>query len=114
LSYSITRNSLIGMATQVLVTGAGGFIGRHLVGRLLRDDCHVRAMVRPGANRPDWGRNVDVVEGDVQDAQTTKLAAVGVDTVFHLAGEGHAISEIDQDEMLYRSINVDGTRNVLE
>src|SRR5437016_11123744 len=102
------------MATQVLVTGAGGFIGRHLVGRLLRDDCRVRAMVRPGANRPDWGRNVDVVEGDVQDFHAMKQAAAGVDTIFHLAGKTHALSEVGQDESAYRSINVDGTRNVLE
>jgi len=99
---------------QVLVTGAGGFIGRHLVGRLLRDDCRVRALVRPGPNRLDWGRNVDVVEGDVQDSQATKLAAVGVDTVFHLAGKTHALSEVQQSEEDYHFINVDGTRNVLE
>ena len=71
-------------------------------------------MVRPGANRPDWGRNVDVVEGDVQDFHAMKQAAAGVDTIFHLAGKTHALSEVGQDESAYRSINVDGTRNVLE
>ena len=43
-----------------------------------------------------------------------KQAAAGVDTIFHLAGKTHALSEVEQDESAYRSINVDGTRNVLE
>jgi nucleoside-diphosphate-sugar epimerase len=40
---------------------------------------------------------VAVVEGDVQDSQTMKPAAAGVDTVFHLAGRAHALSEVEQD-----------------
>jgi len=99
---------------QVLVTGAGGFIGRHLVDRLLRGKCGVRALVRPRAGRPDWGQKVNVVEGDVQDFQAMKLATVGVDTVFHLAGRAHALSEVHQDEAVYRSVNVEGSRHVLE
>ncbi|MGH7207189.1 MAG: NAD-dependent epimerase/dehydratase family protein [Nitrospiraceae bacterium] len=99
---------------QVLVTGAGGFIGRHLVDRLLQAECGVRALVRPGSSRPEWGQKVDVVEGDVQDFQAMKRATVGVDTVFHLAGKAHALSDVQQDEAAYHSVNVDGTGNVLK
>jgi nucleoside-diphosphate-sugar epimerase len=99
---------------QVLVTGAGGFIGQHLVDRLLEQGSIVRALVRPGANLPDWGRHVDVVEGDIHDFHAMNRAAAGVDTVFHLAGKTHALSEVEQDEAGYHNVNVDGTRNVLE
>jgi len=99
---------------QILVTGASGFIGQHLVSRLLREGCEVRTLVRPGANRPEGGRHVDVVEGDIQDSQAMKRAAVGVDTVFHLAGNTHALSEVEQGEAIYHNVNVGGTRNVLE
>jgi nucleoside-diphosphate-sugar epimerase len=42
-----------------------------------------------------------------------KIAAAGCDTVFHLAGRVHALSEIADDQALYDSVNVEGTRNVL-
>src|SRR2546426_7114888 len=105
---------MVGIVKQACVTGANGFIGRYLIERLLRGGCAVRALVRPGAGRPDWGRNVNVVEGDVQDFQAMKVATVGVDTVFHLAGRAHALSEVHQDEAVYRSVNLEGTRHVLE
>ena len=82
--------------------------------RLLEDECGVNALVRIGARQPNWGQSVTVVEGDVRDASLMKTAAVGVDTVFHLAGKAHALSEVRKDEADYFSINVDGTRNVLE
>jgi UDP-glucose 4-epimerase len=105
---------MVGIVKQACVTGANGFIGRLLVDRLLQSGCAVRASVRSGSGRPDWGRHVDVVEGDVRDFQAMKLATVGVDTIFHLAGKAHALSEVQQGEKDYHSINVDGTRNVLE
>ena len=105
---------MMGTLTTALVTGASGFIGQHMVSRLLRERSEVRALVRPGGNLPDWGRHVDVVEGDVQDFHAMKQATAGVDTIFHLAGKTHALSEVEQDEATSRNVNVDGTRNVLE
>ena len=99
---------------QVLVTGAGGFIGRHLVDRLLQAECGMRVLVRPGSSRPDWGNRVSIVEGDVRNLRAMEQATAGVDTVFHLAGKAHALSDVQQDEATYRSVNVDGTRHVLE
>ena len=99
---------------KALVTGAGGFIGRHLIERLLRDGHAVRALVREAGRPGEWPATVEVVAGDVRDPQAMKAAAAGCETVFHLAGKAHALSEIREDAVAHRAINVDGTRNVFE
>ncbi len=100
--------------TRVLVTGASGFIGRHLVERLLRDGLHVRVLVREGAPGPDWLPTVEVVTGDVRDPMAMRSAAAGVELVFHLAGKAHDPSVSSGDESACYAVNVDGTRNVWE
>ena len=99
---------------QVFVTGAFGFIGRHLVKRLCQEGCAVRALMRDQAGRVDRMDGVEVVVGDVRDQQMMKAAAVGCDIVFHLAGKVHAVADSPRDEAVYRVVNVEGTRNVLE
>lgn len=99
---------------NALVTGAGGFIGRHLVERLLRDGRTVRALVREAGRPGDWPAKVEVVAGDVRDPQAMKAAAAGCETVFHLAGKAHALTEVQGDEAAYRDVNAEGTRHVLE
>ncbi|TAL12312.1 MAG: NAD-dependent epimerase/dehydratase family protein [Nitrospirae bacterium] len=99
---------------KALVTGAGGFIGRHLVERLLRDGHTVRALVREAGRSGDWPATVDVVTGDVRDPQAMKAAAAGCEEVFHLAGKAHALTEVQGDEAAYRDVNAEGTRHVLE
>ena len=99
---------------KALVTGAGGFIGRHLVERLLHDGYVVRALVREAGHPGEWPAGVEVAAGDVRDPQAMKAAAVGCETVFHLAGKAHALTEVQGDEDLYRAVNTDGTRHVLE
>jgi nucleoside-diphosphate-sugar epimerase len=68
----------------ILVTGATGFIGRHLVAALLADGRPVRALVRADAKGLPEG--VEVVRGDVGNPAGLRQAAQGVDLVFHLAG----------------------------
>jgi len=97
-----------------LVTGAGGFIGRHLVERLVRDGQMVRALVHTSEPAPGWSARVEIVQGDVRDPQAMKAAAAGCSTVYHLAGKAHALAEVCGDEEAYRAINTDGTRHVLE
>jgi len=99
---------------RTLVTGASGFIGRHLVERLVRDGHMVRALVQTSKPVLDWPAGVEVMAGDVRDPQAMKAAAAGCETVYHLAGKAHALAEVKGDEDAYRAINVDGTRNVLE
>ena len=108
--------------TTTLVTGAGGFIGSHLVEALVRRGARVRAFVHYNS-RNDWGqlervpdsvlRNVEVVAGDVRDPFFVATAVTGCEVVFHLA----ALIPIPYSYMAPQSFvetNVLGTLNVLE
>ncbi|HUF38764.1 MAG TPA: GDP-mannose 4,6-dehydratase [Anaerolineales bacterium] len=105
----------------VLVTGAGGFIGSHLVEALAAAGAQVRAFVRYNS-RADWGllgmlpaealAGVEVVAGDLRDLQAVTGAMRGVDLAFHL-GALIAIpySYVHPAEVV--EVNVLGTLNVL-
>jgi dihydroflavonol-4-reductase len=71
----------------ILVTGANGFIGSHVVRSLLKRDYQVRVFVRPDANMRNLdGLNVEVVHGDLLRAGTVVDAAAGCKAVIHTAG----------------------------
>lgn len=105
----------------VLVTGAGGFIGSHLVEALVQSGFKVRAFVRYNS-RQDWGllsdldpetlTRVEVIGGDLQDANAVDDAMRDVRIAFHL-GALIAIpySYRHPDEVV--AVNVLGTLNVL-
>jgi nucleoside-diphosphate-sugar epimerase len=99
---------------NVLVTGGTGFIGRNLVQRLIAEDCHVRVLSRHGVCHDEWPAGVELVQGDIQDATAVKSASVGIDTIFHLAARTPEPSDLRDDDAIYRAINVEGTRNVVE
>ncbi|MCA1656906.1 MAG: class I SAM-dependent methyltransferase, partial [Actinobacteria bacterium] len=74
---------------MILVTGASGFIGSALVGRLAGAGQDVRAMVRSddGARRVEAAHpSVEVVRGDMGDDESLRAAVAGCDVVYHLAG----------------------------
>lgn len=108
--------------TKVLVTGADGFIGSHLVERLLQEGARVRAFVYYNAFN-HWGwldtlpksqlRKVDVFCGDVRDPNGVQESMRGIHVVFHLAALiGIPFSYHSPDS--YVDTNVKGTLNVLQ
>jgi UDP-glucose 4-epimerase len=69
----------------VLVSGAGGFLGRHVVDRLLQRGHEVRAIIRPAATEPVWTRNVEIFRADLRVHDALVTAFLNVDAVIHLA-----------------------------
>lgn len=107
---------------SVLVTGADGFIGSHLVERLLSEGARVRALCCYNSNgSAGWldglvgaaADGLDVVLGDVRDPGFVREAVAGVDVVFHLAAL-IAIPYSYQAPASFVETNVTGTLNVLE
>ncbi len=91
-----------------LITGATGLIGRELCAALKARCVHVRALGRQQVDGPDAFFRADLTRGVPVDALHD------VDTVFHLAGKAHALSETQQDEDEYFRINTEGTQKLLE
>lgn len=92
----------------VLVTGATGFIGRHLLGELLSRAETVRALSRdPSVLPSDLRKLVQTTRGDLVRPSSLREAFDDINVVFHLAGELRESSQ-------FATVNVDGTRNLLE
>jgi len=108
--------------TNILVTGAAGFIGSHLVERLVHDGHRVRAFVHYNS-RNDWGnlelidplarREIEVVTGDIADPFSVRHATRGVQIVYHLASL-IAIPYSYVAPQSYVQTNVQGAINVLQ
>ena len=93
----------------VLVTGATGFIGSHLVERLAAAGRRVRCLVRKRRSLPDLPPgSVELVEGDLALGRGLVEACAGVATVFHLAGTTKARRTAE-----YYTGNVDATAAIL-
>ncbi|HEV7397287.1 MAG TPA: NAD-dependent epimerase/dehydratase family protein, partial [Pyrinomonadaceae bacterium] len=99
---------------KALVTGASGAIGATLVEQLLARDYCVRAFVRPSAKRDHFGSAVEIMQGDISDAQSLSRAVVGVDVIFHLAAKLHVNEPSPSLQDEYTSVNVQGTRLLAE
>ncbi|MBU6210364.1 MAG: NAD-dependent epimerase/dehydratase family protein, partial [Planctomycetes bacterium] len=70
-----------------LVTGGAGFIGSHLVHRLVESGQPVRVLERPLANVDHLPLSrIEVVRGDIRDDAAVTAAVQGCDRVYHLAG----------------------------
>jgi nucleoside-diphosphate-sugar epimerase len=94
-------------AASALVTGASGFIGAHLVSRLLSEGRRVTVLARsPGALPAEWRDRVRIIAcNDFAAGNLRRLLDEPVETVFHLAAYGVKPTHRDIDEML--RINVE-------
>ena len=94
-------------AASALVTGASGFIGAHLVARLLSEGSRVTVLARPASVLPtEWRDRVRVIVcDDFSEANLRRLLNEPVEAVFHLAAYGVKPTHRDIDEML--RINVE-------
>lgn len=101
------------------VTGGAGFIGSHLVDRLVAEGRRVRVLDNLSTGRlsniaghVDAG-TVSFTEGDIADPALVLACTKGADRVFHLAARADIVPSIQQPEAYFRA-NVDGTFAVLE
>jgi dihydroflavonol-4-reductase len=91
---------------RVLVTGATGFLGTHVVEQLLSAGHQVRALVRTPLQRTP----VEIIRGDVTDPLSLERAAAGCEAVIHCAA---VISFRARQAAHTHRVNVEGTRNLL-
>lgn len=107
---------------KVLITGADGFIGSHLVERLIEEGCQVKAFVYYNSFN-SWGwldtfdksllSQIEVFAGDVRDPNGVREALKGVEVVFHLAAL-IAIPYSYHSPDSYVDTNIKGTLNILQ
>lgn len=91
--------------TMILVTGGTGFVGRHLVARLVAGGGQVRVLARSAADLA----GAEVVPGDVADVSSVATAMRGCAAAIHLVG---IIRE--QGDATFEKVHVEGTRAVIE
>ena len=105
---------------KVLVTGAGGFIGSHLVERLMTLGASVTAFLRYNSRNDagflellgDRKKELQIVFGDIRDLAAVREAVTRIDTVFHLAAlVGIPYSYVHPEEVV--AVNTNGTLSVL-
>jgi UDP-glucose 4-epimerase len=102
--------------STVLVTGGAGFIGSHVVERLLNSGARVRVLDNLSTgkreNLPHDGK-FEFIEGDIRDAGTVTRTMRGVTAVIHLAAVASVQASVDDPSGTHAS-NFDGTLNLLE
>ncbi|MBD0367337.1 MAG: SDR family NAD(P)-dependent oxidoreductase [Flavisolibacter sp.] len=109
------------MRKKILITGGAGFIGSHLADELLVNGYTVRVLDNlseqvhgKNCKRPDYlHSDIELIKGDVRDAEKVKQALKGVDAVYHYAamvGVGQSMYEVRE----YTDVNNIGTAVLLE
>lgn len=98
---------------KILVIGATGFIGSHLVPALVKKGYKVRCLVRKTSDISNLKRlkNVEFFYGDITDPNSLKDAAQCIDVVFHLAAK---LGDWGIKESTIHKVNVLGTKNLLD
>ena len=94
---------------MILLTGASGFIGSHLLKRLRAESMDVRCLVRPSSVSSIRATGVEIIPGDIRDPQAVRKAMGGVHTVVHLAAllRRHSDKEIAETNVKATEFLVD-------
>ena len=104
------------MGRRALVTGGAGFIGSHLVRRLLAEGWEVRVLdnlsTGDRGNLDEIREKVEFLDGDIRDAAAVRSSAAGVDCIWHQAAMASVPRSV-ADPVLTHDVNVNGTLNVL-
>lgn len=95
---------------KVLITGSNGFIGSHLVERLLTQHYHIKCLVRK-TSVLKWIEHlpIELVHGDIMDFDSLAPAISNVDYIYHLGG----LLRTSRESEFFR-VNCEGTKNLLE
>lgn len=97
---------------KVLITGATGFIGKHLTAHLCREGLRVFALVRDPKKSDDLKKlGAELIAGDVTDSLSLLHAIEGKDIVYHLAGK---IAYKSSERADMEKVNVKGTQKVVD
>lgn len=95
---------------RALVTGATGFLGGHLVDRLLEKKIEVRVLTRKIDKRLTQNPTIDIVYGDVRDINSLRKAIREIDVVYHLAGRVTNRGKWQN----FQETTIDATHNLLD
>lgn len=102
------------MHNQVVVTGAAGYLGRHLTRHLIERETEVVAVLAPGESKGSLTKypatNLRCVEADITVPATLDGIFTDAEVVYHLAGLVSATGDVAR----MRSVNVDGVANVID
>lgn len=100
---------------NILVTGGAGFIGSHVVERLLAQGDKVRVLDNLSTGRRDNlpPSGIEFVQGDIRERETVEAAVCGVDAILHLAAVASVQASVD-DPVGTHATNLIGTLNLLE
>lgn len=96
---------------RILVTGATGFLGKHLIEHLLeKGEKNIRVLT---TSAPDWlqENGLELIEGSITSPEIVSIALEGVQLIYHLAGR---VSRNDADKRSMYAVHVDGTRILCE
>lgn len=105
------------LLVECLVTGGAGFIGSHLIERLLLDGHSVVCLddfsTGKRKNLDNIEKNITILEGDIRDPDITRKAISNIDYVFHLAAQ-ISVRRSVREPQYDASVNIKGTINLLE
>jgi len=100
---------------RFLVTGGAGFIGSHIVEKLIKDDHFVRVLDNfySGKRENLRGLNIELIEGDIRDKSTCEKVCFGMDYVLHQAAL-RSVPKSMLDPESYNVVNIGGILNMLQ